>query len=80
MTDNEKRVLATAAIPLEVLVSQINQCFYQELSNDIQRDLIDSLDMIRALLFPEIHNPKLKDILTRNGIPVETSEDFAHAR
>ena len=53
MDDSERKALAEAAIPLEVLCGQIRHKPYTELTEGIQSQLLDSLEIIRGLLFQQ---------------------------
>ncbi len=51
MQQDERKMLAEAAIPLEVLCAQINSKPYKEMTLDFQKQLCESLAKIRILLF-----------------------------
>ena len=51
MTDTEQVVLATAMIPLEVLLFQITEKPYKEMTLDFQVELATAIGQIRGLLF-----------------------------
>lgn len=55
MNQEERKLLAEAAIPLEVLCGQIRVKPYTELTKDFQIQLLGSLDIIRKLLFEKAH-------------------------
>jgi hypothetical protein len=53
MDDCERKALAEAAIPLEVLCGQIRVKPYKELTDDLQSQLQQSLEIIRGMLFQQ---------------------------
>lgn len=57
MTNEEKKKLARAAIPLEVLCGQIRTNPYKELDDNLQSELQNSLQIIRELLNFNESNP-----------------------
>ena len=58
MTNDERRRLAKATLPLEVLCGQIRTNPYKEMTIDFQHELEESLETIRQLLFPELYEQR----------------------
>lgn len=53
MNYSERKMLAEAAVPLEVLCGQIRHNPYKEMTKDFQEQLLNSLEIIRGLLFKQ---------------------------
>lgn len=53
MSDREREMLAEAAVPLEVVCEQLIKKPYTEMTEDLQKQLLCSRNVIRWLLFSE---------------------------
>ena len=51
--DEDRKQLAEAAIPLEVLCGQIRHKPYKEMTLEFQNQLLDSMKIIEKILFGE---------------------------
>jgi hypothetical protein len=56
MTQEERKTLAEAAAPLEVLCAQITSKPYKEMTQDLQEQLLQAMVKIRTLLFGSKHD------------------------
>jgi hypothetical protein len=56
MTQDERKTLAQAAAPLEVLCAQIRNKPFKELTEELQEHLLQSMLKIRTLLFESKHD------------------------